>query len=257
MMQFLRDTWLLTGRLALITWRMPIFVVLSITQPVLWMLLFGQLFQKITTMPSFDGDSYVQFLAPGIAIMTALFSAAYAGLSLLKDIEDGFFDRLLATPMSRGAFVSSRVVLAAGQVVAQAAVILLMALALGAWPRGGLGGLLLLFLAAALLAASFACFSCGLALVTRRRELVVIAMNFIVLPMTFLSSMIMHRELIPPWMQTVARFNPVDWAVIVARHGFEGSLTHETMISLVSLVGVTLACGLLAHQSFNHYQKTL
>ncbi len=256
-MDFLKDTWYLYLRLVRVTLRMPVFLVLSILQPVLWMLLFGQLFGIVTTLNGFEAESYVQFITPGISIMTALFSAAYNGIGLMRDIETGVLDRLLATPVSRGAVIASRVLLAASQVIVQAGILLAMGFALGARPRGGVLGLALVLLAAALLAAAFASTSCGMALITRRQELVIAAMNFIVLPMTFLSSMIMTPNLIPAWIRTVARVNPVDWAVTVARHGFEGQVTAEAALSLALLAGFTLACAAFAVRAFGRYQRAL
>src|SRR3954470_6928526 len=186
-MDFLRDTWHLFLRLMRATLRMPVFVIISIVQPVLWVLLFGQLFKSVTTIPGFESHahvqsiSYVQFLAPGISIMTALFGAAYSGMGLLGDIDRGVLDRLLATPVSRGALVASRVLHSAVQVVVQAAIILAVAGLLGARPHGGLLGLAALLLAAALLGAAFAAFSNALALLARRQELIIAVMNFIVL----------------------------------------------------------------------------
>ena len=108
-MDFLRDTWYLFLRLIQATLRMPVFVIISIVQPVLWVLLFGQLFSKVTTIQGFESSSYVQFLAPGIAIMTALFGAAYSGMGILGDIDRGVLDRMLATPVSRGAMIAGRI----------------------------------------------------------------------------------------------------------------------------------------------------
>ncbi len=256
-MDFLKDTWYLYVRLVRVTRRMPVFLVLSILQPVLWMLLFGQLFGIVTTLDGFEAESYVQFITPGISIMTALFSASYNGMGLLRDIETGILDRLLATPVSRGAVVASRVLLAASQVLVQAAVLLAMGFALGARAHGGVLGLALVLLAASLLGAAFAATSCGMALITRRQELVIAAMNFIVLPMTFLSSMIMTPNLIPAWIRTVARFNPVDWAVTVARHGFEGQVTAEATLSLVLLAGFTAVCAAFAARAFDRYERSM
>src|SRR6195952_5310127 len=222
-MDFARDTWYLFVRLLRATARMPVFVLISIVQPILWVLLFGQLFAKVTTIQGFGASSYVQFLAPGISIMTALFGAAYSGMGMLGDIDRGVLDRLLATPVSRGALIAARILHSAFQVVIQAALILLVACLLGARPHGGLPGVLIVFLAAALLGAAFAAFSNALALAARRQELVIAVMNFVVLPSTFLSSMIMSRNLMPAWIRGISRFNPVNWAVTAARDGFEGS----------------------------------
>lgn len=256
-MDFLRDTGYLFLRLLRATMRMPVFVLISIVQPILWVLLFGQLFRSVTTIPGFGATSYVQFLAPGISIMTALFGAAYSGMGLLADIDRGVLDRLLVTPVSRGALVAARILHSAAQVVVQAAIILGVAILLGARPHGGLPGVLVVFLSAALLGAAFAAFSNALALVARKQELVIAAMNFIVLPSTFLSSMIMSRNLMPGWIRGVSRFNPVNWAVTAARDGFEGRATSEMALCLALLAGLALACGFLATRSFNRYRRAM
>ena len=256
-MEFLQDTWHLFVRLIRVTMRMPVFVIISIVQPVLWVLLFGQLFKSVTTIPGFGASSYVQFLAPGISIMTSLFGAAYSGMGLLADIDRGVLDRLLATPVSRGALIAGRILHAAVQVVAQAAIILLVSILLGARPHGGLPGVLAVFLSASLLGAAFAGFSNALALIARRQELVIAAMNFVVLPSTFLSSMIMSRNLMPGWIRGVSRFNPVNWAVTAARDGFEGRASSEMLLCLALLAGFALICGFLATRSFGRYRKAM
>lgn len=256
-MDFPRDTWHLFVRLLRATARMPVFVLISIVQPILWVLLFGQLFRSVTTIPGFGASSYVQFLAPGISIMTALFGAAYSGMGMLADIDRGVLDRLLTTPVSRGALIAARILHSAVQVVIQAGIILVVACLLGARPHGGLAGVLTVFLAAGLLGAAFAAFSNALALAARKQELVIAAMNFVVLPSTFLSSMIMSRNLMPGWIQGVSRFNPVNWAVTAARDGFEGIAPGEIALSLGLLAGFVLVCAALATRSFGRYRKAM
>src|SRR5436305_1974275 len=256
-MEMLRDTWYLFLRLVRGTLRMPVFVIISIVQPVLWVLVFGQLFRAVTTIQGFGASCYVQFLAPGIAIMTALFGAAYSGMGLLADIDRGVLDRFLATPVARGSLIAARILHAATQVVLQALIILGVATLLGARPRGGLAGVAVVLLAASLLGAAFAAFSNALALLARRQELVIAVMNFIVLPMTFLSSMIMSRNLMPSWIRTVSLFNPVNWAVMAARDGFQGEAPREIALSLALLAGFALVCGLLATLSFRRYRRAM
>jgi ABC-2 type transport system permease protein len=257
MMDFPRDTWHLFARLLRATARMPVFVLISIVQPILWVLLFGQLFAKVTTIQGFGASSYVQFLAPGISIMTALFGAAYSGMGMLGDIDRGVLDRLLTTPVSRGALIAARILHSAFQVVIQAGIILAVACLLGARPHGGLPGVLTVFLAAGLLGAAFAAFSNALALAARKQELVIAVMNFIVLPTTFLSSMIMSRNLMPPWIRTVSRFNPVNWAVTAARDGFQGEAPSEIALYLGLLAAFALICGLIATLSFHRYRRAM
>jgi ABC-2 type transport system permease protein len=254
-LDFFSDTWFLFLRLVRATLRMPVFVIISIVQPVLWVVLFGQLFASVTTIEGFGASSYVQFLAPGISIMTALFGAAYSGMGLLADIDRGVLDRLLATPVSRGALIAARILHSATQVIVQALIILGVAALLGARPHGGIAGIAVVLLAAALLGAAFAAFSNALALLARRQELVIAVMNFIVLPMTFLSSMIMSRGLMPGWIRSVARFNPVNWAVTAARDGFEGRSPGETARCLGLLAGFAVLCALFSTRAFGRYRR--
>ncbi len=256
-MRFLADSWYLFLRQVVATRRMPVFLLISIVQPILWLLLFGQLFRSVTAIPGFESGSYVQFLAPGVTIMTAIFSSAYAGMSLLGDVERGVLDRMLSTPVARGSLIVGRLLYAAVQVVLQALVILAVAFALGARPRGGLPGVLVLLLAASLLSAAFAGFSSALALLTRRQEIIIAASNFTVTPMIFSSSMLMSHGLMPGWLETVARFNPVEWAVIAARNGYEGRAAGETALFLLLLAGFALACGALATRAFGRYRRSM
>ena len=83
------------------------------------------------------------------------------------------------------------------------------------------------------------------------------AMNFMVLPMTFLSSMIMSQNLMPTWIRTVARINPVNWAVMAARRGFEGQNPTELAMSLALLTSFTLVCAVFAHRAFRRYQRAM
>jgi ABC-2 type transport system permease protein len=248
-MEFLTDTWYLVGRLVRASLRMPIFVIISIVQPILWLSLFGQLFRS-------SAANYVQFLAPGISIMTALFGAAYSGMGLIAEIDRGVLDRLLATPVSRGALMTARIVHASLQVVLQAALILIAGVVLGARPQGGPAGVLMVFLAAALLGAAFAAFSSALALLARKPEMVIAVMNFVVLPMTFLSTMLRSADQIPGWIRATSRLNPVNWAVSVARGGFEGRW-DQLLPALPLLAAFALACAALATRAFERYRRAL
>ena len=253
-MEYAADLWHLFVRLVRASVRMPVFVVISIVQPILWVLLFGQLFRAVAALPGFGAASYVQFLAPGIAIMTALFGAAYSGMGMLADVERGVLDRLLATPVARSALLAARILHAATQVSLQSAIILLVSAAIGARPHGGIPGVALVLLAAALLGAAFGAFSNAVALLTRRQELVIATMNFIVLPATFLSTMMMSGNLVPPWIRTAALFNPVNWAVVAARGGFEGRW-HLLPRNLGLLAAFAVAAAWLATASFARYRR--
>src|SRR5579863_5432832 len=126
--------------------------------------------------------------------------------------------------------------------------------AIGARPHGGAAGIVLVLAVAALLGAAFGAFSNAIALITRRQELVIATMNFIVLPSTFLSSMMMSAKLMPAWIRSAALFNPVNWAVTAARAGFEGDWQLLPR-NLGLLAAFTLAAAALATASFGRYRR--
>lgn len=256
-MGFLEDSFHLFERQLRSSVRMPVFLLLSIVQPLLWVLIFSQLFGAVASISGFSGESYVQFLAPGIAVMTALFGAAFSGLGLLGDMRSGVLDRMLATPVHRGALIAGRLAFSAAQVVVQSSVILLAASFLGARPRGGVAGLLLTLAAAALLGAGIAGLSSAIALLTRRQELLLGAMNVLALPMTFLSSLMMDPALMPRWIRLVSVGNPVNWAVVAARGGYERGLTAEVALPAALLLAFTLAATASATRAFRRYRASL
>ena len=95
--------------------RQPIWIVLMLIQPMFWLLLYSQLFRRITDLPGFGTTSYVDYLTPGIAIMTAFFSGTWAGMGTIEDLDRGVVERFLATPARRSAIVFARLVQSGGR----------------------------------------------------------------------------------------------------------------------------------------------
>ncbi len=238
--------------------REPAYLAMTITQPIIWLLLFGALFKSVTHIPGFGGGSYIDFLTPGVVVMLAVFSAGWTGMGLIEDINGGVMDRVLAAPVWRGALNAGMVLYGAVTVIVQTVLIVLLALVLGADYRGGVVGVLLLLLVAALLAAIFASLSNGVAVLARQRETLIGAVTFVQLPLTFLSAALMQRSLVPDWIGTVAKFNPVNWAVEAGR----SAAMEKTDWGLVTgriglLVAVMLASAAFASWAFAKYQRSL
>src|SRR5947209_4560849 len=204
--------------------RQPAWVGITLTQPLIWLLLFGALFKAVTKIPGFHGGSYIECLTPGVVVMLAVSSAGWTGMGFIEDMSSGVMDRTLASPVWRGALNLGSVAQAVLTIVIQSTLIVLLGLALGADYRGGVGGVLVLILVGALLGGAFASLSNGVAAVARQRETLIGAVSFVLLPLTFLSSALMQRSLVPGWIQTVADYNPVNWAVEAGRSAAMGSI---------------------------------
>jgi ABC-2 type transport system permease protein len=253
-----RQAWQVTMRGVRVLVRQPAFLGITLTQPIIWLLLFGALFKAVTRIPGFAHGSYIDYLTPGIVVMLAVSSAGWTGMGLIEDINGGVMDRMLASPVWRGALNAGTVLYAVLLVVLQTGLIVLLALALGAHYTGGLGGVLLLMLVAALLAAAFASLSNGVAVLARQRETLIGAVSFVLLPLTFLSSALMQRSLVPGWIRTVSGFNPVNWAVEAGRSAAMQHIDWGLVGVRVGLLAlVALAAGAFATRAFAAYQRSL
>lgn len=255
-MRFFNDLALLTVRLLTHSRRMPAFVIIAIVQPVLWLALFGPLFGRVTELGGFGGGSYLDFLLPGVAIMSALFGSAYSGMALLMDHDRAILDRLLVTPAARGALIGAYIANSGVVVMVQVIIILLFGLLMGADLPSGLSPYLILLFAAALTGAGFGALSNALALALKRHDAIIAVMNFITLPLFFLSSMIMAVEVMPDWIRVVAAFNPVNWAVIIARGAFTGAEPMLMLLTLLKLAGFSAFCIYLAVRGFRRFMRT-
>jgi ABC-2 type transport system permease protein len=256
MTTFVADTRHLLWRHIMTTLRIPIWIAVTLVQPVIWLTLYGQLFRRVVEIPGFEASSYLQFLTPGVVIMTSLFGSAWSGMGLLDDLKEGVMDRMLASPVHRGAIIAARVLHAALTGTVQSAIILVFATVLGARYPGGVGGFLAILLLGALLAAGFSALSNGVALLTRREETLIAIVNFFGLPLTFLSSAFMAAELMPGWIQVVGRANPVNWAVEGARDAMLGIDWPQVGTLTLYLAGFVLLCGVFATQAFALYRRT-
>jgi ABC-2 type transport system permease protein len=238
--------------------RQPAYLGITLGQPLIWLLLFGALFKAIAQIPGFHGGSYIDFLTPGVVVMLAITSAGWTGMGFIEDINGGVMDRMLVSPVWRGALNAGSVIYAVTTIVIQSALIMLLALALGADYKGGVGGALLLILLAALLGAAFASLSNGLAVLTRQRETLIGAVSAVVLPLTFLSSALMQQSLVPAWIRTVAKFNPVNWAVEAGRSAAMEKIDWSLVGTRLGLLAaLMLLCAILATRAFGAYQRSL
>jgi ABC-2 type transport system permease protein len=225
---------------------------------VIWLLLFGALFKAVTQIPGFHGGSYIDFLTPGIVVMLAVSSAGWSGMGFIDDIDAGVMDRLLVSPVWRGALNTGTVAYAVLMIVLQTVVIVLLALALGADYAGGMGGVLLLILVAALLGAAFASLSNGIAVLGRQRETLIGAVTMVLLPLTFLSTALMQQSLVPGWIRTVSKFNPVNWAAEAGRSAAMERIDWGLVATRIGLlVALTLVCAMFATRAFTKYQRSL
>lgn len=251
-----------TGQFALrhlrALWRQPAYVLITLAQPVIWLLLFSQLFGRVAQIPGFGAGSYLTYLVPGLVVMTALMSAGWSGMSFIDDMDGGVMDRLMVSPVWRGSINAGLLVQGSIITLVQSLVLIVIALAMGARFSGGIVGVLAMVAVAMLLGAAFAALSNGFALIARQRESLIGAVTMITLPLTFLSSVFMQPTLLPSWIRNVSRFNPVNWAAEAARAATRANPDWASAGVHAAMLGVVLvACMILATLSFRAYQRSM
>ncbi|MEU7875483.1 ABC transporter permease [Dactylosporangium sp. NPDC049140] len=246
----------LTGRRLKVFVQQPAFLVVTLIQPVIWLFLFGNLFRRIVDLPGFGGGSYIEYLVPGIVVMTAVSASMWSGMGVLEEIDRGTMNRFLVTPARRGAVLEAVVVEQTLSVTVQAVAIVLLGLAAGA--RYPFGGVLLLVAASALLGVVFSSLSNIAGMLVRQRETIIGLNTLLLLPLTFLSSSFMTPALMPSWMQAVARGNPVNWALQTCRSALAGSVDWpRTLTYGGGLLALALVLLWLSTRTFKAYQRSV
>jgi len=138
-------------------------------------------------------------------------------MGFIEDINRGTMDRLLVSPIWRGALNLGSVAQSVLSLVIQSLIVIGLALAVGAHFHNGIEGVAVLIAVAGLLGAVFASLSNGIAVLTRQRETLIGIVTMATLPLTFLSTALMQQSLLPGWIRWVAKFNPVNWAAEAGR----------------------------------------
>ncbi len=253
-MKTLNHTWFLCWRALRDLSRQPAWIVISLMQPLIYLLIFAPAFKSVAQIPGFGG-TYLDFLAPGIVVMTVMFSGGWVGMSVMDDIDRGVIDRLLVSPASRTAIIGGRLLQGAILAVVQAGIILGIGFLMGATYPDGTLGIAILLLCSVLLGEAIGALSTGLALLARKEETVIATINMVLTPLMFLSAVFMRIELMPHWIRATATYNPVNWALVAGRGAMQASVDWSPVLwHMGFLVAFAAGCSLLATQAFRVYQ---
>jgi ABC-2 type transport system permease protein len=203
--------------------RMPAAFVPSVIMPIVFVIVFSGAFSAITNLPGFDTDNILNWYAP----MTILQGSAFAGLGTAfgtaRDLEDGFFDRLLLAPTSRWSILVGSLVASVLRSLLPFCLVLIVAVVGGATVPGGVAGVLCLLVASSAIA--FLAGAWGLGLVYRVKSMSAGPLIQVGIFLTlFLSTAQVPLDVMSGWLHAVARFNPMTPVLQLARAGFIGSV---------------------------------
>jgi len=240
----LGDTWNVCWRELIRFKRQPARILMSIVQPIIWLVLLGNMMQAITPMLGSGIKSYLDYMAPGIVVMTTIFGGVFGGLSVVWDRRLGFLNKMLAAPISRSAIPIGKMIASSLISALQATLILFAAMVLGANVATGPLGIAAVILIAMILCLMLSGISLALGAVIKNHETLMVVMNFLTMPLMFTSNALFPKNLMPGWLQTIADWNPIthtiepirtittngwDWANILPNVGIIVVMTLAVM----------------------------
>lgn len=208
-----------SGRRAwLKTLRRPVPLTFSFVQPVIWMAVFGFLFQRFALGEEWAGFAYVDFLVPGVCAMTVLFGASQAGITLVRDLQTGFLRRMLRAAVRPGWMLGGKLLADVSRLLAQALGVALVGVAVGAHLTPSASALLVAVAGLAFFALGYASLSCWIALRTGAPESMGAFVHLVNMPVLFTSTALVPTRQMPPWLQSIATVNPLTAVADGLRH---------------------------------------
>lgn len=211
-------------------------------QPLLWLMVFGQVFARSHSIPT-GGVDYLAFLVPGILAQSVLFVAIFNGISVIWERDLGIVHKFLVSPAPRTALVLGKALAAGLRALTQAVIVYALALALGVrlvWSAPALPGSVLLILLGAGL---FSTFSLVIACIVKTRERFMGIGQVLTMPLFFASNAIYPLDIMPPWLKAIAQVNPLTYLVDGLRSMMLGQRVDGLALALdgaVLLAGLTL-----------------
>ncbi|MFB5610367.1 MAG: ABC transporter permease [Nitrosopumilaceae archaeon] len=193
-------------------------VIIRLIQPAIWIIVIGNTFagtQPLIQSVGFEGE-YIEFMAPGVVILTAIFTSIFGGVNTLWDRRYGFMNKALTSPVSRSSIALGKMLAISMIAALQASLILGIAFAIGvSFPN---------FLVIAPIMAIVILFSLGfsgisvmVAATAKSQETFWGIINFLGMPLFMLSPALFPLELLPDWLATAAKLNPVTYTVLLVR----------------------------------------
>ncbi|MDE1770756.1 MAG: ABC transporter permease [Thaumarchaeota archaeon] len=214
-------------------------ILIRLIQPAIWIIVMGNTFastRPLIQSVGFSG-SYIEFMAPGVIMLTAIFTSIFGGVNTLWDRRYGFMNKALVSPVSRSSIALGKMLAISLISTLQSSLILGIALALGVH----ISNLLVIFpilLTVTVFSLGFSGISVIVAATSKSQETFWGLINFLGMPLFMLSPALFPLELLPSWLAFVARLNPVTYAVLLIRQMMTG-----TFQILPVVIEMAVICG--------------
>ena len=240
-MKLARDTYLIFQRQMQLLLRNPVWILVGVFQPVMYLLLFAPLLKPALGVRT-NAEAYEIFV-PGLLVLLAIFGGLFQGFGLIAELRAGVIERSRVTPVSRFALLLGRSLRDTVSLLAQAVIITLLALLFDL--RVFIGDLMLAYLMLALISLMTSALSYGVALAVKSEDALAPLMNTVAQPVLLLSGILLPLTFAPGWLQAIADWNPFSWAVNGVRALFLGDLgapaVWQGLLIMAALAGLALA----------------
>ena len=236
-MSFIRDTMLVFRRQERLALRQPAWVIIGLTQPILYLALFGPLLKGLPGASLGGGGNAYRFFVPGLLIQLALFGSTFVGFAIISDWRSGVIERFRVTPVNRLAIMAGRVLRDVVTLVVQAAVLVLVGVAFGL--RAPLPAVLIGFVFIMFVAIGLASVSYATGLLVKSEDAFAPLINTVVVPLLLLSGIFLPLTLGPGWLQGIARISPFRYIIDAMREAYLGHYFNTIMVE-----GIAVAVGM-------------
>lgn len=232
----IRETYILFIRSLITSIKNPIWLFITLFQPLLYLFLFAPLLKGLGNLPGFPPNSTLNIFVPGLLVMLALFGSAFVGFGLVGIIRAGTIERFLVTPASRVAILLGMVLRDVLILIIQASILTIIAIPMGL--KFNFSGFLLAIGLIIFIAITMASFSYALAITFKSEDTLASLVNIFTAPILLLSGITLPLTLAPLWLRNVANFNPFYYAVSGMRSLFFGTLSDSSVIKAYIILAI-------------------
>jgi ABC transporter DrrB family efflux protein len=245
------DTLAITQRNLLVWMRVPAYIVFTVIQPVIFVLMFRYVFGGAIAVPGIHGG-YVSFLMPGIIGQTAAFATFGTAIALAQELKKGVIDRLRSMPMARSAVLAGRLVADTARMTITILIVLAVGYAVGFRFQNGAGPAILMIVLAVVFGVAICVIAAFTGLAIGDEESVQAFGLIWLFPLTFLSSAFVPISTMPGWLQAFANNQPVTFVINTMRALALGHQPIEANLwkSLAWLAGIFIVFAPLAVRAY-------
>jgi ABC-2 type transport system permease protein len=235
----LTETWVIFVRQSRQLLRNPVWVFFGLTQPILFLVLFGPLLKNVQG-GGLGGDDSWRVFVPGLLLQLAIFGAGFAGFGIIQELREGVIDRQRVTPARRGSLILGRTLQNMVTIVVQSIILCLVAIPFGLRPTWG--GVAASILVIAVLAIGISAFSYAMGLILKDEDAFAPFIQSVSLPLLLLSGVLLPMSLAPTWLHDVSKVNPLTYVVDGTRALFAGDFSD---VDVPVGIGVAVVLGAL------------